>query len=143
MNKEEDVIAAYFDDCILPRGGVNLSASPDRIKKKALYRSPPRATMPSYLHGRDDIPKTLKNPEIKKKRNEDESSENSFLEIVDSASGKEDDYFEVEKILGKEMRNGKPYFLVKWWGYGEDQCTWEPLQHLKHAYEYVKKFERK
>ena len=49
-SKEENIISAYFDSCVLPRGGSNYSNSPEFYHAKPTYRSPPKATMLSYLH---------------------------------------------------------------------------------------------
>ena len=36
----------------------------------------------------------------------------------------------VEGILDQELRNGKPYYLIKWMGYDHSENTWEPKEHL-------------
>ena len=41
-------------------------------------------------------------------------------------SDSEPDYT-VEAVLAKRMVNGKPEYRVKWQGYDESECTWEPL----------------
>jgi hypothetical protein len=49
--------------------------------------------------------------------------------------------YEVEKILQSEFRTTKKknknirtlFYLVKWKGYPEDECTWEPEEHLRSA----------
>ncbi|KAJ1910061.1 hypothetical protein IWQ60_010856 [Tieghemiomyces parasiticus] len=38
--------------------------------------------------------------------------------------------YEVETILDRELRNGQPYYLIKWKGYAETDNTWEPLECL-------------
>ena len=41
-----------------------------------------------------------------------------------------DDYI-VEKIIGKQVREaGQVAYLVKWEGYGNEDNTWEPKEHL-------------
>lgn len=37
-------------------------------------------------------------------------------------------YYEIEKLLGKKQMNGKTYFKVKWVGYRE--TTWEPREEI-------------
>lgn len=141
---DENIIARFYESCILPRGAKDKESSPAYMKRKPIYRSPPKAAIPSYLHSRDPLPKTMKNPAILKRKKierSDVSSDESFVEVVASASGNEEDYFEVEELRGKEMRNGKSYYLVKWWGYDDSQSTWEPIDHLKHAADYVRQFE--
>ena len=62
--------------------------------------------------------------------------------------------FEVERIIRSEVRETrkrvrgrtritkKLYYLVKWVGYPDDECTWEPGEHLTHASEYIEDFHR-
>lgn len=37
---------------------------------------------------------------------------------------------EVERIIGKRVRNGVTEYRVKWAGYSEDSATWEPVDHV-------------
>ena len=60
--------------------------------------------------------------------------------------------YEVEKIVRSEIRNSTKkvngrnkrvktqFYLVKWKGYPEDECTWEPGHHLTSAEEKVEEF---
>src|SRR5437660_723929 len=66
----------------------------------------------------------------------------------------EEKKFEVERIIRSEVRETwkrvrgraritkKLYYLVKWVGYPDDECTWEPGEHLTHAFEYIEDFHR-
>ena len=84
------------------------------------------------------------------KRN-DSKSENVFGENYQNIIGKdneqesklddsEEDVYEVEKILNKK-RFGKEWkYKIKWVGYPDDQCTWEPKDNLHN--EMLKDFER-
>ena len=51
--------------------------------------------------------------------------------------------YEVEKIIGKKMFNGKPRYKVKWQGYPDTDCTWEVPSHLRHVRDMVEEFEKK
>ena len=62
--------------------------------------------------------------------------------------------YEVEKILQGEIRTTRRkvkgrykafrtmFYLVKWKGYPEDECTWEPGTNLRSADEEVEEFHR-
>jgi len=54
--------------------------------------------------------------------------------------GKEE--FEVEKILNKQVVQGKEKFLVQWKGYTAEGDTWESRENLENAKELVEEFER-
>ncbi len=49
--------------------------------------------------------------------------------------------YEVEKVLEKEYKNGKSFYLVKWKNFDENHNTWEPLRHLIHCKNLIQKFE--
>jgi hypothetical protein len=55
----------------------------------------------------------------------------------------EHEEWEVEEILDFKLRRKKPWYLVKWKGYGEEEQTWEPLSHLDNAKEAVNKYHEK
>ena len=50
--------------------------------------------------------------------------------------------FEVEKILNKQVVQGKEKFLVQWKGYTAEEDTWENRENLGNAKELVEEFER-
>lgn len=54
--------------------------------------------------------------------------------------GQED--YTVEKILAFKRDHGQKLYLVKWEGYPETQCTWEPLGNLAGSKSLVQEFER-
>ena len=39
----------------------------------------------------------------------------------------------MEAIIDQRLVKGKKEFLVKWKGYFDDECTWEPPEHLVNA----------
>jgi hypothetical protein len=50
--------------------------------------------------------------------------------------------FEVERILGKRQRGGRTEYRVKWMGYGEDDISWEPADHVEGgAQDAIQEFE--
>lgn len=38
--------------------------------------------------------------------------------------------YDVEKILGKKIENGKKFYLVKWENYPESKNTWEKASNI-------------
>ena len=40
------------------------------------------------------------------------------------------DFYEIDKIMGKKMENNKMFFLVKWKGYANKHNTWEPIENF-------------
>ena len=57
-------------------------------------------------------------------------------------SKKQEETYYVEKILDKKVSKRGTLYKVKWVGYSLEECTWEPRQHLKHATEEIRVFER-
>jgi len=55
---------------------------------------------------------------------------------------KEEEEFEVEKILNKRMVREKEKFLVRWKGYTAEEDTWENKENLENAKELVEEFEK-
>jgi len=51
--------------------------------------------------------------------------------------------YEVEKIIGKRMRCGETRYRVKWAGWPENECTWEPLENLQNVLDLVYKFNKR
>src|SRR5205085_6646067 len=47
-----------------------------------------------------------------------------------------------KRVRGRTRVTKKLYYLVKWVGYPDDKCTWEPGEHLTHASEYIEDFHR-
>lgn len=58
-----------------------------------------------------------------------------------SISSDSEGEFNVEEILNKRIRNGKPEYLIKWDGF-EGQNTWEPLSNLKYVINMVQEFDK-
>ena len=55
----------------------------------------------------------------------------------------EEEEYEVEEILDSAIRNGKFKYYVKWKGYSDAECSWEPEENVKNAPDLVRKFHRK
>ena len=51
----------------------------------------------------------------------------------------EEEEYEVETVLKKRHRKGKPEYFVKWKNY--DETTWEPLDNLLNAKDMIDKFD--
>jgi hypothetical protein len=54
----------------------------------------------------------------------------------------EDIFYEVEGIRGKRSINGSPEYLVKWKGFSEYECTWEPLSNLAACAKIIARYEK-
>jgi hypothetical protein len=50
--------------------------------------------------------------------------------------------FEVEKVLASRWYRNQLRYLVQWKGYTENENTWEPLDHLGHAQDAIRRFHR-
>lgn len=46
------------------------------------------------------------------------------------ASSDEAEPFDVERILAEKVEDGTVKYLVKWKGYPDEECTWEPPNHF-------------
>ena len=49
----------------------------------------------------------------------------------------------MEEIKQVRHKNGKKEFFVKWKGYGEKDCTWEPVENLAACSKMIKDFEKR
>ena len=51
-----------------------------------------------------------------------------------------DELYSVERILDKKKIKGIWKYKVKWEGYTEDECTWEPIENLDNVIQMVVDF---
>lgn len=51
--------------------------------------------------------------------------------------------YEVERILGKRIEDGRALYRIKWTGYTEEESTWEPLEHLEECRDLVLAFDQR
>lgn len=62
---------------------------------------------------------------------------------MDTVKGSnEEAVFDVEKIVKKRIRKGKPEYLIKWVGYSDSENTWE-LEENIFAKELIEEYESK
>ena len=85
----------------------------------------------------------------KNQRRSDEGSrprEDSRAIQIDLSDGENqsegEDIYTVEAIRDKRVNRGKVEYLIKWEGYPENQCTWEPVAHLDSVPEMIEEFEK-
>ena len=50
--------------------------------------------------------------------------------------------YEVEKILDRQERRGKPKYLVRWKGYTAEKDIWKGLENLKNVMDLVMEFKK-
>ena len=50
--------------------------------------------------------------------------------------------YEVEKILDRRERRGKPKYLVRWKEYTAEEDSWEGLENLKNTKDLIEEFEK-
>ena len=53
------------------------------------------------------------------------------------SGGEEEEEYKADRIIAKKIRPGKPTYLVRWKGCGEEEDSWEPLAHLTGCQELV------
>ena len=54
----------------------------------------------------------------------------------------QEEFYNIEKILGRRKQNGIIQYKIKWEGYPISQCTWEPMKNLETAKELVEEYDR-
>ena len=59
---------------------------------------------------------------------------------LNSAVKTERTFYEVEKILDKQIREGKVFYRVKWKNYSEACNTWEPTKNLRSCIDLVDEY---
>ncbi|CAJ0968402.1 unnamed protein product [Ranitomeya imitator] len=64
-----------------------------------------------------------------------------FSESSAGTSGSSTDDYEVNAILGCKVVRGKKLYLVDWKGYGPEDRSWEPVEHIR-APQLIAAFER-
>ncbi|CAJ0966263.1 unnamed protein product, partial [Ranitomeya imitator] len=64
-----------------------------------------------------------------------------FSESSTGTSGLSTDDYEVNAILGYKVVRGKKFYLVDWRGYGPEDRSWEPAEHIR-APQLIAAFER-
>ena len=47
----------------------------------------------------------------------------------------------VEAVVGKKMKKGEAWYLIKWEGYGSSENTWEPFENIADFCDLVTAFE--
>ncbi len=50
--------------------------------------------------------------------------------------------YEVEKIVGEKVKNGRRFFLLKWKNYSSNVNTWEPEEHLENCKRLISDYRR-
>ena len=50
-------------------------------------------------------------------------------------------FYDVYKIITRNIKRGKKLYLIKWKGFSLKYCTWEPISHLTNIKSQVKLFD--
>ena len=50
------------------------------------------------------------------------------------------DMYEIEDVIAERLEKGVPRYLIRWKGFGAESDTWEPIEHLAGAEEYIARF---
>ncbi|GAU99897.1 hypothetical protein RvY_10833 [Ramazzottius varieornatus] len=56
---------------------------------------------------------------------------------------KEQEFYEVERIIGAKLHDGETLFFVKWRGYPDTDSTWEPRSSLQMSWDVTDQFQHK
>ena len=56
---------------------------------------------------------------------------------------KNQEFFQVEKIIECKIRNNRKYYQIKWVGYPSKDNTWEPIENLANVLYMVDEYEAK
>ena len=51
-------------------------------------------------------------------------------------------FYIIEKILDRKKVKDKYQYLIKWQGYPEEDCTWEPIENLQYSLGLVKEYNK-
>ena len=99
-------------------------------KKQRSSRSSTRSTSNSKKTQNTTKTKQGKNKKNRKKKNK---------------KNKDEDEYEVQSVEGRINinKNKDEYYLVRWKGYGLNECTWIPFKNLTNASKKVRQFEKK
>ncbi len=52
------------------------------------------------------------------------------------------DEYEAEAIFDSKYVDGIMLYYVKWVGYSDDECSWEPVEHLTNSADLITEFNR-
>jgi Chromo (CHRromatin Organisation MOdifier) domain len=55
----------------------------------------------------------------------------------------DNEFYEVERVIGAELYHGKVFYLIKWLGWEDEFDTWEPASGVKLAENALKDFTTK
>lgn len=61
--------------------------------------------------------------------------------FIDNSNLKKN-FYNIDKIITRKIKNGKKMYLIKWEGYSLEYCSWESTSHLKNVLNTVKEFEQ-
>ena len=58
-------------------------------------------------------------------------SEDDSISVTSTVQSDQRSEYDIEKVLAKQFRDGEWKYLVRWEGYPDERCTWEPRSNFK------------
>lgn len=99
----------------------------------------------------EDQQEETPNPRKKRKLNDEKEISEFYFENDDNgmkgevneegSEEEQEEIYEVKRIVGKKVENGKLFYKVNWKGYESSSDTWEPFGNLTNALEAVQDYE--
>lgn len=74
--------------------------------------------------------------------NSNELRDDDDISLTSTAASESQDEYEVETIYAEERRYGVKTYLVKWKGYSDLRCTWEPVSSF-NGHECIRNWKKK
>jgi len=120
---------------------VSPSSSPESRKRKEPLTAPPASKASSRASSTTSSKTVSPSPLLQR---EPIAGPSRSKRSSSSASGNQlqSQDFEAEKILAKRTHRGKVQYRVKWVGWEDNECTWEPIENLANCEKPLEDFKK-